>query len=364
MAAVAEPLSASDRWRIAARRAGTHSLIVWPPVALAVLTYASVRKSSLEIDLARAYIPAAHRVIHGHSPYTALTLKGLARGSEFVYPPAAAWLVAPLAALPLGVAEAIGLVLMLACVVGTLLLLGVRDWRCHMIALLWVPTYAAIQTGNLALPLAVGIAAVWRYRDRRLVAGLLAGVLVALKLYLWPVALWLVMTRRVRAGIVAAATAAAVLTVSWAAIGFAGLRGYPHLVTTLTRIERGNAYTVAALVAPLSSWRIATVVATLCGLAVLAFAWRRAHLADERGALVAALAGMLLLTPIVWMDYFVVLLIVIALYARRLNWLWALPIGLWVGPQVSNGRPWQTAAVLCLACLTFAAAPAARHRLG
>src|SRR5947207_2034057 len=173
MAAVAT-LTPAERWRLAAHRAGTHSLLVWPPVAVAVLVNASVRKGSLEIDLARAYLPAAHAVVHGHSPYTPLTLSGLARGSEFVYPPTAAWLAAPLAALPLGVAEGIGLALMIGCVVGTLLLLGVRDWRCHMVAFLWLPTYSALQTGNLALPLALGIAAVWRYRDRRVVAGLAA----------------------------------------------------------------------------------------------------------------------------------------------------------------------------------------------
>src|SRR5204863_62551 len=100
----------------------------------------------------------------------------------------AAWLAAPLAALPLGVAEGIWLALMIGCVVGTLLLLGVRDWRCHMVAFLWLPTYSALQTGNLALPLALGIAAVWRYRDRRVVAGLYARRLSPL--WLVPLALW------------------------------------------------------------------------------------------------------------------------------------------------------------------------------
>ena len=356
-------LTPAERWRLAAHRAGTHSLLVWPPVAVAFLVVASVRKGSLEIDLARAYLPAAHAVVHGHSPYAPLTLAGIARGSEFVYPPTTAWLAAPLAALPLGVAEGIGLAPMIGCVVGTLLLLGVRDWRCHMVAFLWLPTYSALQTGNLALPLALGVAAVWRYRDRRVVAGLVAGVLAALKLYLWPVALWLVLTRRFRAGIVAVVTAAAVLALSWAPIAFAGLRGYPHLVTSLTRLERGNAYTVAALLAPGSSWSVATAVATAGGLAALALAWRRARLGDERGALVCVLAATLLLTPIVWMEYFVLLLVVVGLYARRLSALWLLPLALWVGPQGSaNGRPWQTALVLCLVALVFVAAPYARSR--
>ena len=98
-------LNTGDRWRLAGRRAGAHSLLIWPPVALAVLIYASARKNSLAIDFARAYLPAAHKVIHGHSPYAPVTSKALALGSEFVYPPLTAWLVAPFAALPLGVAD-------------------------------------------------------------------------------------------------------------------------------------------------------------------------------------------------------------------------------------------------------------------
>ena len=62
MAAVAT-LTPAERWRLAAHRAGTHSLLVWPPVAVAVLVIAKVLKGSLEIDLARAYLAAAHAAV-------------------------------------------------------------------------------------------------------------------------------------------------------------------------------------------------------------------------------------------------------------------------------------------------------------
>jgi hypothetical protein len=55
------------------------------------------------------------------------------------------------------------------------------------------------------------------------------------------------------------------------------------------------------------------------------------------------------------MDYFVVLLVVIGLYRKGISPLWAAPLALWVGPQVSNGRPWQTAAVLVIVGLVFVA---------
>jgi Glycosyltransferase family 87 len=347
--------TAGDRWRLAWRRAGTHSLMIWPPLAVALLIYVSARKSSLAIDFARAYLPAAHKVIHGDSPYAPVTAKALAHGSAFVYPPLTAWLVAPFAAVPVGVAEALAVVLALASVAAALLLLGVRDWRCFMVAVLWVSTFAAIQTGNLALPLAVGVAALWRFRDRRTLPGLLVGLLIALKLYLWPLAVWLLITRRRREAAVATVTSIVLLAVSWAPIQFAGLRGYPHLVSTLTRMERGNSYSLAALLAPISSWAIASAIGTALGLALLLLAWRRAHLHDERGAFAWAIAATLTLTPLVWMDYFVVLLVVIGLYRKSFGPLWAAPLALWVGPQVWNGRPWQTAAVLLIVAFTFVA---------
>jgi len=356
MAAIDATLTSAHRWRIAARRAGTHSLVIWPPITLAFLVVVTLHKGSLAFDLSQAYLPAAHKVLHGQSPYPLATASAFVHRTAFVYPPLTAWLVVPFALLSVGAAEGVGFALMVAGVIGLLLLLGVRDWRCHMIALLWLPTYTAVWTANLALPIAVGLAALWRFRDRRGVAGLFAGVLIAAKLYVWPIGIWLVATRRYRAAVGALVTAIALVVSSWAAIGFAGMRGYPHLLSVLTRSERYDGYTIAALLAPLISWRVATLVGTAAGLAVLAGVWSSGRRGDDRRAFVYAIAATLMLTPIVWMSYFVALLVVVALYAPRLNWLWALPLGLWVGPQLHNGAPWQTAAVLALAAATVVGA--------
>ena len=348
-------LTAGERWSIAARRAGTHSLLILPLIALAVLLEASLQKGSLALDLVHAYVPAAHKVLHGHSPYPPLTVAALKPRLAFIYPPLTAWLVVPFAALPTSAAQGVGLALMIACVVGLLLLLGVRDWRCHMIAMLWVPTFAAVQTVNLALPVALGVAALWRYRNRPLVAGFLLGLLLALKLYLWPIGIWLLATRRVRAAVTAVIAAIVLVLGSWLPIGLSGLRTYPHLLHLVIGLERGDSYTLAALLAPATSWTVATIVGALSGLAVLALAWRRSR-EDERAAFVLAIAAMMMLTPIVWMSYFVILLVVIGLYAKRFTWLWTIPLWLWVGPQVTNGSPGQTALVLLIAAATVAVA--------
>ena len=345
-----------ERWLLAWRRAGAHALVIMPPLYLAFMVYISLQKGSLTIDLAQAYLPAAHKVLHGLSPYPPLTAAALKSRTAFIYPPLTAWLVAPLAALPLGAAEAIGVAAMVGAAVGTLLLLDIRDWRCYMIVFLWVPTFSAVQTANVALPITLGLAAIWRYRDRPGLAGFLTGVLFALKLYVWPVGIWLLLTRRFRHAAIAAVTAPVLVLCSWAPIGFAGVQRYPQLLRLVTRLEAPDGYTIAALIAPGSSWLLATAVGTLAGVAVLGLAWRLVRRGSEQGAYLCAIAAALMLSPIVWMSYFVVLLIPIALYAPRLSPLWGLPFALWVGPQVSNGSTWQTATVLCVSAAAFAIA--------
>jgi hypothetical protein len=329
--------------------------VIWPPLVLAFLTVVSVRAHACSIDLAHAYLPAARDVLAGRSPYPPATTSALLPGNAFVYPPLTAWLAVPFTVLPLSVTEAVGFVLAVACVVAVLFVLDVRDWRCFMITFLWVPTLSAVQIANVTLLLLLGVAVVWRYRRRAYVAGIVLGFIVALKLYFWPLAVILVGARRYRSAGIAAATAVILIAGSWAPIGFAGLRAYPHILEVLTRLERDR-YTISASLAPALSWPVATAVTTLVGLAVLAAAWRRAHLGDERRAFVNAIAAVLVLTPIVPMNYFVVLIVVVALFQPTFGPLWALPLALWVSPPVIVHHAWQRWAVLALVATTIVAA--------
>ncbi len=331
-------------------------------MTLGFLVFVSVHKHAVSFDLSHAYLPAAHRMLRGHSPFPRAAAAALRSRTAYVYPPLTAWLVAPLTVLPLPVAEAIGLLLMLASVVTLLALLGVTDWRCYMIALLWLPTYSAIQTANLDLPVAAGVAAVWKARSRPWFAGLATGLLIALKLFLWPLAIWLLATRRVASAVVAAVSAFVLVLVSWAPIGFSGLRGYPHLLETLSQAERADGYTLAALIAPALSWPAATAIGVAVGLLVLVWGCRAAYQGDERGGFVLTIAAVLMLTPIVWLDYFVLLLVVVGLSSRTFGWLWLLPLGLWAAPQVSNGAPWQTAGALVLGAATIGVAARSGRR--
>jgi len=104
------------------------------------------------------------------------------RSGGFVYPPPSAFLLISLTFLPYAAAAAIWVVLILASIPLLLLVLGVRDWRCHALTLLAASTLSVVGAGSLSAFLALGTALLWKYRGRRLAAGLLVGAVVVAKL--------------------------------------------------------------------------------------------------------------------------------------------------------------------------------------
>jgi Glycosyltransferase family 87 len=339
-------------WREAARRAGTHSLVIWPPLAIGRVVWAGLQNHAVAFDFGHAYLPAAHAVLAGNSPFPAATAAALAPRTAFVYPPLTAYLVAPFTAISTGWAEGIATALAVAAVVGILWVVGVRDWRCYLVVFLWEPVYSAIQTANVNLLIALGLALVWRYRDRPTVAALATGAIIALKPFLWPIAVWLLCTRRFRTALASVVLAAFFVFAPWAAIGFAGLGDYPHLLSVLSRVEGHDAYTIQALLGGMVPWRAAGVVGIAVGVAALAGA-ARIGARDERRSFALGVAACLLLSPIVWMDYFVLLLVVLGVLVGRFGPAWLLPLLFWIAPQVGNGAVWQTAACLAVGAATF-----------
>jgi len=358
----------SARWQLAARRAGTHSLLIWPPLALAWVIAVSLHTHVLAFDFGHAYLPAARAILDGRSPYPPASVAALTPRTAFVYPPLTAYLAAPFTVLSNGTAEILVTALCVAGVLAIPWLLGVRDWRCYAIMFLWVPVYSAIQIANVTLLLAVGLALIWRFRERAAAVAILAGLLIALKLFVWPLLLWLLATRRSRAAVWGAVAGVTLIVLPWAAIGFAGLWQYPHLTQVLNQVEGTDTYTIAALLSGVVPFTVAEVAAAGAGLAVLT-ASSRFGLRDERASFALMIGAMLLLSPIVAMSYFVFLAIVLCLFTPRFGWQWAAPLLLWAGPQFGNGATWQTAAVLAVAAgiLTVAvragtgSGPASRH---
>jgi alpha-1,2-mannosyltransferase len=337
-----------------ARRAARHSLAIWPLIGIGFMVLVAHRADALGVDFTHAYLPAAHAVLAGDSPYPSATSAALATKTAFAYPPLTAYLVAPFTLFPAGAVGLVSVILALGCILAALRVMEVRDWRCYSIVLLWLPTYSAAQTANVTALVVLCLALLWRYRDRA-IAPLLVGLLLALKLFLWPVVLWLLVTRRYRAGVGGVLASLVLILGPWAAIHFAGLRDFPHLLETLSRVQQLDGYTVSALLSAAMDWNVAHGVGLGVGFAVLGAALVVGR-DDERRSFGFVVAASLLLSPIVHMHYLILLLVVLALFVPHLDWRWVVPVFLWLSPHVWGAAPWQKAVVLAVAGATVALA--------
>jgi alpha-1,2-mannosyltransferase len=294
---------------------------------------------------------AGRDVLAGHSPYPSPHEITLGRENNFVYPAPMALLLAPLGLVSFHVATVIFTSILFASIAGSLWLLDVRDWRCYGAALLPMTTMTAISTGTVGPLILLGSAALWRFRDRKGLAPAIACAVVVAKLFMWPLLIWLAATRRSRTAVTALAAAVLVSLTAWVALGFAGFTDYPSMLTTLTRVEGGRSYSLYALFlsagASPTSARLALLLvaaALVAGIIVLA----RRPGGDER-SFCLALAAALLLSPIVWAHYLILLLIPIALARPRLSPLWLAPLAFWLATYTAHNHGSTSRIVLALA---------------
>ena len=107
--------------------------------------------------------------------YPEPTLSSVVVGNPAVYPPLFVLLTVPLATLASVTAAWVWLVVLGAVVVASMWLLGVRDWRCYVVALLSPVVLQGLILGNLTIALLLPLALAWRYRDRAVFVGLSIG---------------------------------------------------------------------------------------------------------------------------------------------------------------------------------------------
>lgn len=292
---------------------------------------------------------AGQDVLAGRSPYhpapdpgVPVTADCLRSGPDcFVYPPPAAFFAVPFALLPFALAGPLFFALSLAALIVALRLAGLRDRRCYGLACAAAFAATALQVGSLSPFLALGLAAAWRFRDRRVPAALSLAAVISAKLFLWPFLVWFVATRRSATAALAVSIAALTTFAAWAVIGFAGLRGYPDLLGNLAEVWQWRAYTPLALGLALGLPEdVASAAALLLGGAVHACSvvLARGSNGDQR-AFSATFAAALLLSPIVWLHYFILLLVPLALARPRLARAWMLPLGFLLLPGIAGGDP-------------------------
>lgn len=321
------------RLRIAAASAGKLWLFcLLPVIASAWMLEKTIAKPDRMVDFHYGFLGAADAVSRGGSPYPAPSVALVKTGEAFVYPPPLAWALVPFTWLPSVVSSVLFTILILAALALALWLFDVRDVRCYGIVALWQSTMATETTGALSAFLVLFVAVAWHYRDDSTRTGLAVAAAVTLKLFLWPLGLWLLVTHRLRALIFAVAVSLAAIAAAWAAIGFAGVREYPHLLSLLSRLEAPQSFTVPALVTMLGGTILIGRVVSVILLAPL-FAWayrQRGAPNGDRIAFKVAIVASLTLTPIAWSHYFVLLIALCALTTTEVSLIWFIPFLVWI----------------------------------
>ena len=299
------------------------------------------------------FLGAGEAIGHGESPYVDPDV-AISEGepAPYAYPPLLALLVTPVTLLPEKVAgsSAPGMLItlfLIACTAAALFVLGVTDWRCYPVALLYPPVLENVEYGAIGPILVFLVALGWRYRDRVPGGGAAVGCGVALKVFLWPLVVWLAATRRWKAAAAATAVAVGLALGSWAVIGFRGLADYPTLLRRLAEVEAENSYSTFAVLRALDVPEFTSRVLIALGCAaLLALAWRAGRAPDleaeerDRRSLTLVLAAGLVLTPILWLHYLVLLVVPIALARPRLSALWFAPLALSVFEALDWYRGW------------------------
>lgn len=337
-------------------------LLILPVAVLGLMLWAS--QDMIALDFHRSFRPAAEAVLNGSSPYPPPVTASMAERDAFVYLPFAAFAYTPFVLLPPVAADLVVTALMILLAFASLWVLGVRDWRCYGIAFFAPTMVNAIQTANLTVPLLLALAAIWALRRRTVLPGLVLALTLATKLFLWPVFVWLVATRRYRAAAASAAATAALVGGSWALIGFAGLRDYPALLRVLAQSLEHDSYSIFALTSDLGAPDLlARGIGIAIGVVTLLGCWILGRRGDDTRSFTLAILAALLFTPIIWLHYFTLLLVPIAILRKRLSLLWAVPVLFWFfvsgdGNGTSFQTSWTLAVAALIALLVLRAQPA------
>jgi alpha-1,2-mannosyltransferase len=321
--------------RAALRRAALPVLALVVPIAT-IGTILVAAGSTLGYDYL-AYDDAARRLLDG-GPLYDLSFSAPGPAGLFDYPPTFILVVLPFAAAltPLAASLAWTVTLNVAFVIGVAILQVRREtrWAVILLAGLSWPYLYAVKLGQPGPLLFLVYAIAWRWADRPSGAGVSAALGTAAKLQ--PVLLfgWMLVTRRFRAMaiglgvLLAGAVAAAAVAGPGAWLDWIGLISRvgsnamtaPHVLSIGAIAYRAG---VPLPIATLIQWGSATAVG-----AVALFAWIRRPTAV---AIVVTAVASIMISPIIWAHYAVILLLPVALLLERRQW-WAaaLPIVTWL----------------------------------
>jgi hypothetical protein len=286
---------------------------VLPAVVVVTMFVVAVTTGPLAWDFRNELYPQAETLLHGNNPWPAS-----------LWPPVATVVAMPYTVLPSEAAGVTFAVTGLACVALALWLLRVRDWRVYGVVALWPSVLGDIRIAHLTPLLCLLAALVWRYRERPLVSGVALGLAGGLKFFLWPLGVWLVTSGRVRAAGVAALVAAASLL---AVVPFSPIDEYLDTLRQVRNAFDQDSYSPFGLLTQLGvSDAVSHLVTYAVGGLLLVLTWIRKSFA-------LAIAAALVLSPIVWLDFYALAAIPLAIACPRLSWVWFVPLATWGLPS-------------------------------
>lgn len=295
------------------------ALGVLPLIAYVVMFSIARGNGSLAVDFHNEIYPEAQELLRGDNPFPTVTAD-LSHGSNFIWPPLAGYVAAPLTLLSPPAADIVVVLLGIACFGAALWTVGVRDWRVYGASALWAPVIGEIRTAHYSLILCLLVAIVWRTRNRAAVAGLTLGIAIGLKFFLWPLILWLASLRRWREAGIAAGVAATWLLLL---LPFIGILEYARILRRLGAAFDQDGFTPYGLLVQAGTPSpAARIVSVAIGIACIIVASRRRSFA-------LFIAAALLLSPIVWLDYFALAAIPLAVVRPTFSWIWLLPVLTW-----------------------------------
>jgi hypothetical protein len=304
------------------------SAVVAAVVALSVVTVGwtagvamrATEQDAVAVDFRTGVWSPGRAVLDGRSPLREYSGREHDGGS--VYPPIATLVTLPFSLPPYEVARVLWLLALAGAVLGALWLCGVRDYRCYLAACACPPVVAGFLYANVSLLLVLALALVWRYRDRSWLVAPLLGLVIAAKLFLWPLAVWIAVTRRSFAFALSVAFFGVLSLVGWSVVGFGAIRDYAAMLELHAARNDQDGVSAAALFAQLGI-RANHVLALAAGILALLAAWSLRR--DDRAAFAWAVTAASLASPMVWTHYHALLLVPIALVAPSWRVAWLLP---------------------------------------
>ena len=305
--------------RARARLAGAITVVIFGVLPFVLVASALThwqREGTLAWDFHHELYPQARTMLAGDNPYPSGD-HDPRTGTNWVWPPAAALLISPLTILATNAADVVAALIGLAAFAAALWVVGVRDWRVYGVVALWPSVFIEPGLAHLTPFITLVAAIAWRTREAGARPGVVIGIGVAVKLLVWPLLVWLAATGRRAAALAGALVGAASVSL---VLLFTSLGNYGDALVRLGRAFDQDSYTVFGLVVqaggPEAVGRVLTVA---LAAALLAGTWRYR-------SFTLAVAAALAVSPIVWLDYFAIAAIPLAIVRPKFSAIWLAPL--------------------------------------